>query len=690
MTPSQKDNYAVPPKSALPDVGPDERMLTPERIGILQWFHVGEYDLAEQAIEDLGMLGVKHLRTAVSWADCHTDKGMKWYEWLLPRLAKNLELLPCLLYTPPSLGKEAKVSSPPRDPKKYADFLDEIVGRFGRHFEWVELWNEPNNISEWDWTIDSNWLCFCEMIGGAAHWAKRLKKRTVLGGMSPADPNWLRMMYSRGVMEYIDAVGVHGFPGLAESTWEGWPNRLQRINQVINDFDGKARLWITEVGYSTWKHEERKQLEQFLDAATAKGADRVYWYSLYDLAPQLPTVDGFHSDEREYHFGIKTIEGSTKLMMRAWGNGGLESLPRMSQLINPAPPSAEQAVLITGGAGFIGTNLAEALLSQGRRVILYDNLSRAGVERNLSYLKGHYGSKVQIEVSDIRNRFALDRAVAQAEMVFHLASQVAVTTALTAPVTDFSINVGGTINLLEAIRNCSRRPGLLFTSTNKVYGALDDVTLESNATRYEPADPRLRKNGINECRHLDFHSPYGCSKGSADQYVLDYSRSYGLSTVVFRMSCIYGPHQFGTEDQGWVAHFIISAMNNRKLVLYGDGKQVRDILYVTDLINAMLLAQQNMPLVGGKAFNIGGGPGNTLSLLELLDLMEDRGLEANVRHDHWRIGDQKYYVSDPSLFSGLTTWRPTVTVRQGVGLLHQWVGQQRQAKPQVRIGKVPT
>src|SRR5918998_1996975 len=272
---------------------------------------------------------------------------------------------------------------------------------------------------------------------------------------------------------------------------------------------------------------------------------------------------------------------------------------------------ANRPVLITGGSGFIGTNLAHRLLSAGEPVLLFDNLARPGVEQNLRWLHDTHGKLVRIVIDDVRNPEAVHRAVEQAAQVFHFAAQVAVTTSLTDPVEDFEINARGTLNVLEAIRSQSSPPPLVFTSTNKVYGALEDLGLRRHNQRYEPTDPSLRQTGVSESRPLDFHSPYGCSKGTADQYVLDYARTYGLHSIVFRMSCIYGAHQFGTEDQGWVAHFLIRALGGQPITLYGDGRQVRDILAVEDLVNAFLLAQAHMGSEAGQAFNIGGGPGET-------------------------------------------------------------------------------
>jgi CDP-paratose 2-epimerase len=338
---------------------------------------------------------------------------------------------------------------------------------------------------------------------------------------------------------------------------------------------------------------------------------------------------------------------------------------------------AVKPVLITGGAGFVGTNLAHRLLTSGQPVLVFDNLSRAGVEGNLQWLQETHGEAVEAINADVRDAAAVRSAVRRSGQVFHLAAQVAVTTSLVDPIHDFDVNARGTLHVLEAMRELKNEgslpPSLVFTSTNKVYGGLKDIQLNLNGERYEPAVEEIRSNGISEAWPLDFHSPYGCSKGSADQYVFDYARTFGLPAVVFRMSCIYGPHQMGTEDQGWVAHFLLRALGGEAVTLYGDGKQVRDILFVEDLVDAFLLAQQNMGSLAGSAFNIGGGPENTVSLREILAAMGDF-LNGKISTDYedWRPGDQKYYVSDTRKFGAATGWSPQVSVEEGMQRLHDW------------------
>lgn len=645
-------------------------------LGILEWFRPGEEHRVDEVLADLATLQVSELRTGVSWADWHTPEGRAWYDWLLPRLAKDVRLLPCFVYTPPSWGEQPKTSAPPKNLQSFADFIDAMITHYGKHFEWVELWNEPNNLREWDATLDPYWFKFSEMVGAAAYWARQRGKKTVLGGMAPIDPNWLNLMCQRGVIQYIDAVGIHGFPVTFEYHWQGWEPLVARVREVLANNNLNPQIWITETGYATWRHDERRQLTAFVDAIEAP-VDRVYWYAARDLDPTLPTVDGFHSDEREYHFGLRRADGGQKLLYRIWADGGLQAVRDaywLGRAANCSVKGKECPVLITGGAGFVGTNLAHRIASSGRQVLLLDNLSRPGVERNLQWLRKTHGNLVQIEVADVQDPHILRNAVQRCAQVYHFAAQVAVTTSLTNAVHDFEVNARGTLNLLEAIRAMDNPPPLVFTSTNKVYGGLPDVKLHVVKDRYEPVDEHIRDHGVGEARPLDFHSPYGCSKGTADQYVLDYARTFGLPAVVFRMSCIYGLHQFGNEDQGWVAHFLIRALQGSPITIYGDGMQVRDVLFVDDLVNAFLLAQSNMPALAGHAFNMGGGPDNTLSLLQLLDLIEElNGRKPAVRFGAWRPGDQRYYVSDTDKFRNATTWSPAVNVRQGVARLNTWL-----------------
>jgi len=338
---------------------------------------------------------------------------------------------------------------------------------------------------------------------------------------------------------------------------------------------------------------------------------------------------------------------------------------------------SEQAnghVLVTGGCGFIGCNLADRLAERGDRVLVLDNLARAGVRENAQWLKSRHGDRVTITVADIRDPIPVIDAVREARAVLHLAAQVAVTDSVSDPAADFEINARGTLNVLEAVRLHNKFAPVIFASTNKVYGRLiEDSEIALQERRYMPISDLLT-GGVSENAPLDFYSPYGCSKGTADQYVHDYARVFGLQTVVMRMSCIYGPRQFGTEDQGWIAHFLLSAIRGNPLTIYGDGKQVRDALHVSDAVSAWLAALDHIALARGRVFNLGGGPANAVSLLELIDrITELTGRKINYRFADWRPGDQPWYVTDTRALATALGWTPQMSLADGLRSLHAWL-----------------
>lgn len=329
--------------------------------------------------------------------------------------------------------------------------------------------------------------------------------------------------------------------------------------------------------------------------------------------------------------------------------------------------------LITGGAGFIGSNLTNSLLKRGDNVVVFDSLSRNGSKSNAEWLKQNHGDKLTLASGSMKSGYeALLKLVENVDVVIHLAAQVAVTTSVQKPRDDFEINALGTFNLLEAVRNSGNNPIIIYSSTNKVYGQLDDLAIVETKTRYEFSN---MKWGISEKRNLDFHSPYGCSKGSADQYVRDYARIYGLNTIVFRQSCIYGPRQFGVEDQGWIAWFIIALTLGKKITIYGNGKQVRDLLYIDDLINAYDLAIKNIKTTKGQIYNIGGGKTNTISIWhEFKPILEDLfKRKINVKFSDFRPGDQPIFVSDIRKAKNDFGWEPTIGVLAGIEKLFSWI-----------------
>jgi CDP-paratose 2-epimerase len=332
--------------------------------------------------------------------------------------------------------------------------------------------------------------------------------------------------------------------------------------------------------------------------------------------------------------------------------------------------------LITGGAGFIGSNAANHFLRRGDRVTLYDNFSRPGSEQNVHWLRQSHGDRLVVVRGDVaRPNGDLQRVVAAADVVLHLAAQVAVTTSVRDPRLDFDTNALGTFNLLEAVRLSPNQPIVLYASTNKVYGKMADAAIVEEAGRYRYAD---LPGGASEERPLDFYSPYGCSKGTGDQYVLDYARIFGLRTVSFRQSCIYGPRQFGIEDQGWLAWFSICAMLEQGVTVYGDGKQVRDVLYIDDLLAAYDAAVARIDRASGQAYNIGGGPQYTLSLLELIDMLDKRfGRPLVHQFEDWRPGDQLVYISDVGKAGRDLGWTPRVAPGPGVERLLEWLSSNR-------------
>ncbi|MCP8938942.1 SDR family NAD(P)-dependent oxidoreductase [Alsobacter sp. SYSU M60028] len=343
-----------------------------------------------------------------------------------------------------------------------------------------------------------------------------------------------------------------------------------------------------------------------------------------------------------------------------------------------APDSADGPVLVTGGAGFIGSNLADRLASDGRDVIVLDALARPGVEANLDWLLRRHGNRVRHVRADVRDRDAVDAAVGEACAVFHFAAQVAVTTSLVDPREDFDVNLGGTFNVIDALRRRDGRVPVVFASTNKVYGDLADIALERTDNAYVPVDPTLRDHGVSEARPLDFHTPYGCSKGAADQYVLDAARSFGIPSAVLRMSCIYGARQRGTEDQGWVAHFLIRALAGQPITIYGDGCQVRDVLEIGDCVDAYLACWARIEEVAGTAFNLGGGPENAVSLRQLVGRIDELvGRETAIVHADWRAGDQRYYVSDTGRAMDRLGLRRPLAWREGLERLAAWLEEER-------------
>ncbi|MBI1912749.1 MAG: GDP-mannose 4,6-dehydratase [Deltaproteobacteria bacterium] len=632
------------------------------RIGINEAFAIGDPKRVEQAISDIKALGVHELRLEISWAEYITPKGEEWYDWLIPRLAGEFGLLPVILSTPEQFGIEPKSSSPPSDTEPYLNFIKKLIERHGSSFNYLELWANPENHLNWDSRLDRDFGIFSSMMAQGSELARSLGKKTVLS--FTGNPKQLKAFNDSGALGGVDVIGLFSIHDFNNDT--DW-NQAYGIIKELFSVTPKA-VWITGAGYNTGGYDEFGQIKEFISAIDTP-VERLYWSSLYD--GDKP------ENENSSKLGLKKTDGTEKLLFRLLEGGGVGAVRKAYSFQNYPlcdEDSSKRPALIIGGAGFIGTNLAKRLLDSGTPVIIYDNLSRPGVEKNLHWLVEEYGNSVRVCVADVCDSKRLRESISCAGQVYHFAAQVAVTKSLVNPFHDFNVNAKGTLTLLEVLRSMDNPPPLIFTSTNKVYGSLENMNFINQGQRYMPGDALISERGINEEFPLDFHSPYGCSKGAADQYVIDYARNFGLPAVVFRMSCIYGPHQFGNEDQGWVAYFLTKAIEEEAITIYGDGLQVRDLLYIDDLVNAFILARDNINKIKGQAFNIGGGPSNTSSLLELIDLLGELGGERpKIDFNDKRTGDQKYYVSNSSKFKAATGWSPSVSAREGIKRLYVWL-----------------
>jgi CDP-paratose 2-epimerase len=690
----------VPALLRLPSSG--LRLLSPgpctPLFGMTGHFPPGAQERVEAGMRALASLGVRHIRIEIDWADWQETGVREWYQRLMGSLSQQFTVLPALVYAPPSaemragpqgnnsapgrgspthdsaLGapSPAPASLPPEDPKAFADFVDVLTDGLPGPLEWIELPSEPAHPGIWDWRLDPRGHIFSQVIASAAYRCRQRGIKTVLGGLRTGDLGWLSLLCENGVVDFADAVGLQDDPAAPLIRARGWPEVVRDAKRILAEHCRNAQLWITGAGCSTDNYDEFAQCEAFVGLLNSD-AQRIYWSDLQDAPLPSPRRADRGDRALSRHPGLLRSDGTPKLLFRLWKSQGIEGIRQITDCVSTRQ-SKLRPVLITGGAGFIGSNLAERLLRQGRPVMILDNLSRIGVEHNVKYLWDIYGDLLEVHVGDVRNQPLVEKLAARCAAIFHFAAQVAVTTSLADPASDFETNLQGTLNVLEAARKQEPLPPVLFTSTHNVYGDLRDVELIPRGKRHVPRDHGTRMSGISETRPLDFHSPYGCSKGAADQYVLDYARMYGLPGVVFRMSCIYGRRQLGTEDQGWVAHFALQMLRDGPLTLYGDGRQVRDILYIDDLLDAMLLAMEHIREVAGKAFNIGGGPGNTVSVLEVIErLSELSGVQPEIRYGPRRQGDPSYYVSDIRRFARATGWTPRVPARRGVPRLYHWI-----------------
>lgn len=619
---------------------------TAKRYGIGIGLPPGDHAGAERFLNEISTAGITKLRLTVFPHVWNNTGGRDWYRWLMAEAAERTDVTA-------ALQRSDKAPSPAwaDDTINYERFATEVAGELGKYCEWLELADPLGPVS---WPDHSRKAA---ALLGSLHVQSGCK--VCLGGL-PLHATWLTLARDQGLFAEVQGLAFcHPGPGA------NWITGLSKAVEITRGC-GPLQLWLTPEQLESQPDDQAPVQRLSRELATSSAildstADRIYFHR---------EMAGMHG-----HDAATNTDGKPDLVARILRSGGSRALQALTSPGHIQPSAAGPDMeLVIGGAGFIGCNLAARLAEEGRRVLVFDDLSRPGTEHNAMWLQQRFPEQVQFMLADIRDADAVRRAVAGARRIFHFAAQVAVTTSLEHPLLDHSVNALGTLNVLEAARRQPEPPAIVFTSTNKVYGNLSDVQLQHTADGYEPVEPAIRTQGIGESRPLAFCSPYGCSKGAADQYILDYAHTFELSAAVLRMSCIYGPRQFGNEDQGWVAHFLRQALLQEPITLYGDGYQVRDVLYIDDLVNAALMVSDHLPAVSGEAFNVGGGPFNKVSLRSLLDrLAELQSTMPPVFMEDWRPGDQRYYVSDTTKLQHLTGWYPRVNVGEGLRQLHAWM-----------------
>jgi CDP-paratose 2-epimerase len=603
----------------------------------------------DQLLTDAASIGVRDLRLVIPQALWNAAGGRAGYRSLATRAATTARVSAVL-------SRERG-----RGPvwcdgiESYRAFLLEVSEELGGCCEWIEL-ADPLGPPVWpDLTA----------VGAAAlsELAPLVGAQVCLGGL-PLSTAWLEQAAETGHFRAVRALAFHHAGQSTE--WEG---NLQaaRALRGLRDLE----LWLTPDDAGVRRSGELTGPLGRAAALLHSAADRVY---LGSIEPEQDTPE-----PNAVSTPLRSADGKPTLLTRLLG-GGMGDPSRLDALVGVAVaaaaggPTDAQVDLVIGGAGFIGSNLSARLAGDGHMVTVLDDLSRPGTEQNAAWLCERFPDRIRLLLGDVRDAALVAHAMRRARRVFHFAAQTAVTISLDHPHMDHAVNALGTLNVLEAARRQPHPPALIFTSTNKVYGDLPDVHLQQTPSGYQPLDAALRANGIDESRPVSFRSPYGCSKGAADQYVLDYAHTFGLPTVVLRMSCIYGPRQFGNEDQGWVAHFVQQLLLERPITLFGDGYQVRDVLFVDDLVEAMLTVSTSPQALSGQAFNVGGGTGNAVSLRGLIQrLGAQHGSMPDVRIEDWRPGDQRYYVSDTRRLQDVTGWQPRTGVDEGLGQLYAWM-----------------
>ena len=607
-------------------------MIEPEyaaRLGVSQTFEQGDQHAVELACTRLQVLGVRHIRLPFAAGMLSTSADRAWFAWLVARLASVAELLPSL----------------------DLDGLQDVTATLER------LLSAPDTV------LDAVELCGTdESLRLACAATRKLGLSAIPGIDAAAASERLAALGGAGVLRDVAAIGLR----FAQNDTAAAHATCEDAARILGGYNPDAAVWVTEYTATAPRHQHASHAHAFLDCL-ALPAERTYWPALTNATATNASIGTC---------GLQEPSGQPTLLGRLL-EGGVAGVDKIVALTRAKAAATHGArpVLITGGAGFIGANLADRLAADGNRVLIYDALARPGVERNLRWLARRHPSRISFVLGDLRDEQALSDAAAEADAVFHLAGQVAVTTSMVSPLDDFEVNARGTLALLDALRTRNPRASLVFASTNKVYGDLADIELVREGDSYLPSAPDLRAHGVDEHRPLCFHTPYGCSKGAADQYVLDYAHSFGLRTAVLRMSCIYGQRQLGTEDQGWVAHFLLRAIAGEPITIYGDGRQVRDVLDVGDAVSAYVAAWRNIDRIAGRAYNLGGGPANAISLLQLISHIEDLlGRRVDVSFDGWRPGDQRYFVADTRAVQRDLSLPPALGWRIGLARLANHFG----------------
>ena len=607
-------------------------MIEPEhagRLGVSARFERDDTRAVELACAGLQSLGIRHVRLPLEAGMLTSTADRAWFAWLVARIASGADVLPSICLD----GLQDVTAT-----------LEALFGACDGVLDAVEFSGSD------------------DALGVACTVARTLGLNTVLAVEAAAAPARLAVLGKAGLLSDVTAIGL----GCTQHDALLLRSACGDAARVLAGYNADAAIWVTGPGAHAQPHQHARLAQAFLDML-GLAAERVYWPTL---------IGGIGERARGPATGLQAYSGQPSLFGRLL-EGGVANLDQIMALTRGEAPASvgTRPVLITGGAGFIGANLADRLAADGHRVLIYDALARPGVERNLRWLARRHASRISFELGDLRDELALSDAAAEAEAVFHLAGQVAVTTSMVAPLEDFEVNARGTLALLDALRTRNPRASLVFASTNKVYGDLADIELVRDGDCYLPTSPSVRSHGVGEQRPLCFHTPYGCSKGAADQYVLDYAHSFGLRTAVLRMSCIYGERQLGTEDQGWVAHFLLRAIAGEPVTIYGDGRQVRDVLHVGDAVSAYVAAWQNIDSISGRAYNLGGGTANAISLLQLISHIEDLiGRRVDVTFDDWRPGDQRYFVADTSAVQRDLSLPQALGWRAGIARLAEHFG----------------